>query len=72
MAVRPRLKPVPLRIFPARSAGFLAVACTSKYLDERVLHCVAALQVQAVGGGHFRSRIAGKWFPDETPNGDFQ
>ena len=31
-----------------------------------------SLRIQAVGGGHFRSRIAGKWFPDETPNGDFQ
>ena len=62
----------PPSYFPRRLSGFLAVACASKYLCERVLHCVAVLRIQAVGGGHFRSRIAGKWFPDETPNGDFQ
>jgi len=72
MAVRPRPKPASLRIFPARFAGFLAVAHASKYSGLRVLHCVAAFQVQAAGGGHLWSRIAGKWFPDETPNGDFQ
>jgi hypothetical protein len=62
----------PASYFPRRYGGFLADACASKYLDERVLHCVAALQVQAAGDGHLRSRIAGKWFPDETPSGDFQ
>ena len=62
----------PPSYFPRRLSGFLAVACASKYLCERVLPCVAVLRIQAVGGGHFRSRIAGKWFPDETPHGDFQ
>jgi hypothetical protein len=34
-------------------------------LSARVLHFVAVLRIQAAGGGHLRSRIAGEWSPDE-------
>ncbi len=65
------LNPLP-QVFSPPALRASSRRCASKYLFERVLHCVAALQVQAAGDGHLRSRIAGKWFPDETPNGDFQ
>jgi hypothetical protein len=29
-------------------------------------------KVQAAGGGHLRSSIAGEWFPSEHPIGDFK
>ena len=61
-----------LTYFPRPRCGLPRERCASKYLKFRVLHFASALQVHAAGGGHFRSRIAGKWFPDEIPHGDFQ
>jgi hypothetical protein len=60
------------KYFPRLLRSLLADATLQNSCLRGSFTHVAALQVQAAGGGHFRSRIAGKWFPDETPNGDFQ
>jgi hypothetical protein len=56
--------PLP-QVFSPPPKRLLVVAFRSKYLGVQVLHCVSAFQVQAAGGGHLRSRIAGEWSPDE-------
>jgi hypothetical protein len=71
MAVRPRLETRSPQYFPRRCAA-PRDRFASKYLDERVLHVVPVLRIQAAGGGHLRSRIAGEWSPDEDLNGDLK
>jgi hypothetical protein len=71
MAVRPRLETRSLKYFPRRCAAPRG-RFASKYLDERVLHVVPVLRIQAAGGGHLRSRIAGEWSPVEDLNGDLK
>lgn len=59
-----------VKYFPRRQSGFLADAALQNTRGHGSSTHVAVLWIQAAGGGHLRSRIAGKWFPDETPNGD--
>jgi hypothetical protein len=59
-------------VFSPSLCGFLADAALQKTCVFGSSTHVAVLWIQAAGGGHFRSRIAGEWFPSEHPIGDFK
>jgi hypothetical protein len=60
------------QVFSPPLCGFLADASLQKTCVLGSSTVLRPNKVQAAGGGHLRSRIAGEWFPSEHPIGDFK